>query len=248
MDDIFSHVIYLDTEKQKLSREDLHKAIQARCFDGYFSWRNQDGDFWFQPVISKCPALNEFWAEIEKLTSLRIRRSFGLVSIEYPKEYSRKEIFAYDYLIHQFARIPTILVVTSEEQDEEMAEENIPASFQDCIERTIESGNFYFSFNVHFDYREVLKRLTPGRLSGEVLETILGGQKKQTWIVSEILRPVAVMHVPTGKFIQRNMYNGDAIELLQFYKQESILEKVLADTPVIIEKFPLHPRLKLVPM
>lgn len=245
MDDIFSHVIYLDVDKPKLSREDLHKATQARCFDGYFFWRNPDGrnpdgGFWFRPVISKCPALNEFWTEVEKLSSLRIRRSFGFVSIEYPKEYSRREVFVYDYLLHQFARIPTILVTTSEEE--------IPESFQDCIEKTIQDGNFYFSFNVRFDYREVLKRLTPGRLSGEILETILGGQKKQTWIVSEILRPVAVVHVPTGKFIQRNMYNEDAIELLQFYGQQLILDKVLADTPAIIEKFPLHPRLKLVPM
>lgn len=234
----YSEVIFLDRTKLDLTDTDVANAQKVQCFDMYFQRDTENlGTFWFKPKFLKSKPVEEFIDELKSRTRITVRESLGFLSLEYPYGYDKEDIYIFDYLIHQLARIPAIFTLST-------SRSIVGKSFQKCLEELINIDTFY-SFKVLFNYTDVLDRIHSKRLSKSRIKNILTTGGKQTAIAVELLRPCAVEHVPSGKFLQTDIFDKDAIEILQFYGREDFLEEVLGDAPKNINEFQLDKKFKL---
>lgn len=234
----YSSVLFLDKDKLNLTEADVENAYKVQCFDMYFQRDPENlGTFWFRPRFPDSKPVQEFLYELSSRTEITIRESLEFYRLEYPYGYDNEDIYILDYLIHQLIRIPAIFNLST-------SRSILNKTFQECLEELINIDTFY-SFKVLFDYRDVLDRIHSKRLSKSRIRNILTTGGKQTAIITELLRPCAVEHVPTGKFLQTDIFDKDAIEILQFYGREDLLAEVLGDSPKCIGEFQLDKKFKL---
>lgn len=157
------------------------------CFDAY-----QVKQFFGVKLVSGFPSekfLDEFIQKLKDISKVKPKKlprsildryfegcSCGYYFL-YPREFSRKQIFVLDYLLHQFLRIPSIIEVDFKEAWEELK----ISSYQKALD-AVGVLDAYWGFHMRFNYEDVLKRLH------KAPEKPLA---KQTEIVKDILSPFA---------------------------------------------------------
>ena len=180
------------------------------CFDPYLSYQK-----FGNTLISGFPQdthLEEFFTACRNvglvprflpadLVNTDFPRCKFAVYWEYPVHLNERQKYVLDYLLHQFIRIPTIA------HEHDIEAEN----YQDMLERVC-MRDPYWSFNVRFNYRDVLERIekTPDKISS-----------RQTALVMDILYPVAAEI--SGRYIASSA-NLELVLLAQRYREELFLE------------------------
>lgn len=229
----YSSVLIYVNHKEILGESDVSKAFYFSHADSYFPQRNIGDQFWFRPELCSSPAIEEFLGELEKRTPIKVFKSCGFFRLDYPRIYSRSERYTYDYIIHSLIRIPAIAGDLGIKSD----------SFQELLDGVI-SKEFHDSFEIHFSFCDVLDKLYPKTLSKKQIKN-LAVPYSRTELIAELLRPVAVQHIPSGKFLQAEFFDSNIVESLKINGREDLLREILGDSKKRIKVFPLNVKFRL---